>query len=171
LLDDDGPFPYDDWGKAFRDRAPAQTYRTLSAADCTEMVESGLIELGSHTHSHQDFRGRPAEFLRDVETSLEIMSSRLGQRNVPFAFPWGRTYSETTGETLLEAVRQTDLTCALTTQCQSVEPGSDPFGWGRYNVFSWDTGATLAAKLDGWYSWAPKLRQRLSRNVKQGVSE
>ena len=31
----------------------------------------------------------------------------------------------------------------------------------RFNVFAWDTSATLAAKLAGWYSWATKLRQRI----------
>jgi peptidoglycan/xylan/chitin deacetylase (PgdA/CDA1 family) len=171
FLDDDGPFPFDEWGLTYRNRAPSPTYRSLTTANCLEMADSGLIELGSHTHTHDDFRNRPEDFRREVETSLEILHSRLGQRkNVAFAFPWGKIHNGFAGERLLSAARQTDITCALTTESRLVDPGTDPIGWGRFNVFPWDTGATLAAKLDGWYSWAPKLRRLFRRAVKRGTS-
>lgn len=170
FLDDEGPFPYDDWGIAYENRAPIQTYRMLTTANCLEMVASGLIELGSHTHTHEDFRDRPEDFRRDVETSLDILNLRLGQRNVAFAYPWGKTHSGFAGGQLLNAAKQTEISCALTTESRLVDPASDPFDWGRFNVFPWDTGATLAAKLDGWYSWAPKLRRGLRRFVKRGTS-
>jgi peptidoglycan/xylan/chitin deacetylase (PgdA/CDA1 family) len=170
FLDEEGPFPYDDWGIAYANRAPSQTYRMLATADCLEMVESGLIELGSHTHTHEDFRDRPADFRRDVETSLEILRALFGQQNVAFAYPWGKTHNGFAGGQLLNAIRKTEVTCALTTESRLVDPASDPFDWGRFNVCSWDTGATLAAKLNGWYSWAPKLRRWLRLSVKRGAS-
>lgn len=39
----------------------------------------------------------------------------------------------------------------LTTQRKLIEPLTDPFDWGRLNVEQYDSGATLAAKLSGWY--------------------
>ena len=35
------------------------TWRPLSTAQCAEMARQGLVEMGSHTHTHADFRGRP----------------------------------------------------------------------------------------------------------------
>jgi hypothetical protein len=66
---------------------------------------------------------------------------------------------------LVAAARQTGVLCALTTESVLVDPDSDPFQWGRFNAFPWDTSATLAAKVEGWYSWAPKLRQRIAGAV------
>ncbi len=171
FLDGDCPFPFDDWGMAYRDRAPSSTYRALSTANCQEMVDSGLIELGSHTHTHADFRNRPEEFQRDIETSLDILESKFGQKGkVTFAFPWGTVHNGFAGDMLLSAARETEILCAMTTESRAIEPTADPMGWGRFNVFSWDNGATLAAKLDGWYSWAPKLRLWFRNLIKRGPS-
>jgi glycosyltransferase involved in cell wall biosynthesis len=61
--------------------------------------------------------------------------------------------------------------CGLTTDCALVDPRSDPFEWGRFNAFDWDTSTTLAAKLDGWYTWAAKLKRSILRaNRRTAVS-
>ena len=51
--------------------------------------------------------------------------------------------------------RAAGVKCGLTTMAELVELSVSPFKWGRFNVFAWDTSATLSAKLAGWYSWAP----------------
>jgi len=48
------------------------------------------------------------------------------------------------------------LSRGLTMEPTLVEPSTDLFQLGRFNVFPWDTSATIAAKLAGWYSWAPR---------------
>jgi peptidoglycan/xylan/chitin deacetylase (PgdA/CDA1 family) len=167
-LDSGEPFPFDDWGKAQRQRVPAEAYRPLSTAQAREMARSGLVELGAHTHTHADFRGRPEEFRQDLQTCVEVLRQRFGLAEVTFAFPFGRRSLGYVSDALLEAARQTGVLCALTTEAVLVEPGSDPFGWGRFNAYDWDSGATLAAKLGGWYGWAPRLQERLARLVRRG---
>jgi len=163
-LDGEDPFPFDPWATAQRDRVPAEAYRPLSTAQCREMAAGGLIEFGSHTHSHGDFRRRPDALRRDVQTSVDILRSRLGLREIPFAFPFGRWDLGFVSEELLAAARQTGVTCALSTEMVLNDPQGDPFAWGRFNVDAWDTASTLSAKLAGWYGWAPKLQQRLCRS-------
>ena len=114
-----------------------------------EMHAGGLIDLGSHTHTHANFRGRPEAFRRDVAESVAVLRSRFGLDDPMFAFPFGIADAD-----LVEAVRRADVVCALTTQSDLVRPGADPFAWGRFGVDETDTAATLAAKLDGWYSLA-----------------
>ena len=163
FLDSQEPFPFDPWAVAHRDWAPSEAYRPLRTAQCREMAEDGLIELGSHTHTHDDFRRRPNEFRRDLQTSVEILRSRFGRRQVPFAFPYGRPHLGFAGGRLAALASRTGVVCSLTTESKLVDPQSDPFGWGRFNAYDWDTGATLAAKLAGWYDWAPKLQEKFLR--------
>ena len=87
---------------------------------------------------------------------------RFGLQAVPFAYPFGTVHAGYASANLIAAARSTGVTCGLTTESVLVDIHSDPLCWGRFNVFSWDTSATLAAKLSGWYSWAPRLRQRLA---------
>ena len=53
------------------------------------MLASGWITLGSHTHSHEDFRGRVEDFASDVAESVEQLQAKFGLENVAFAFPFG----------------------------------------------------------------------------------
>jgi peptidoglycan/xylan/chitin deacetylase (PgdA/CDA1 family) len=161
-LDSNEPFPFDVWGLDHRQRVPAATYRPLTTAQCLEMADSGLVELGAHTHSHEDFRGRPEEFRRDLELCVELLRARFGVTDVPFAFPYGSPRKGFANPALQAAARQVGVTCALTTRAMLVDLRSDPFSWGRFTAFSWDTSSTLAAKLGGWYSWAIEARSRCS---------
>jgi peptidoglycan/xylan/chitin deacetylase (PgdA/CDA1 family) len=162
-LDAAGPFPFDPWGVAYQDRVPAETYRPLRTAQCQEMVADGLIELGAHTDTHQDFRGRPEDFKQDVRASVEVLRTRFGQREVMFAFPYGSCYLGFVDQRLREAARQAGVVCGLNMQSMAVDLVGDPLGWGRFGVFPWDTSRTLAAKLNGWYAWAPHTRQRIAQ--------
>ncbi len=162
-LDAERPFPFDPWATAYLDRVPADAYLPLTTAQCREMLADALIELGAHTHTHGDFRGRPEAFRRDLQTSIDILRSRFGLPAVTFAFPYGRPDMGFVSDELIAAARQTGVTCALSTEMKLNKPQSDPFTWGRFNVDSWDNASTLAAKLDGWYGWAPKLGRAAKR--------
>lgn len=164
-LDSRDPFPFDPWGVIYRDHVPAESYRPLTSAQCEEMTREGPVELGAHTHTHEDFRGRPDDFRKDLQTSLDILRSRFGQREVTFAFPFGKPSLGFTDRELTQVVRESGAICALTTEDVLVDPLSDPFRWGRFNVYDWDSSATLAAKLEGWYTWAPKTQEWFSRAV------
>jgi peptidoglycan/xylan/chitin deacetylase (PgdA/CDA1 family) len=165
-LDSDEPFPFDAWGVNVCGRAPRESYLPLTTEQCREIMASGLVEIGAHTHTHEDFRGRPDKFRADLERSIDIVQERFAPRVMTFAFPYGGTHNGFAGDELADAARSTGVACGLTTECVLVNPHSDPFHWGRFNAFPWDTSRTLSAKLSGWYSWAPRLRKRLSGTLR-----
>lgn len=153
-LDSDERFPCDDWSQD----APA-TARPLSTAECREMLASGLIELGAHTHSHQDFRNRPAEFRLDLQRSLDVLREKFGIESPTFSFPYGFTSPE-----LTDIVRELGLACSLSVDCRLLTERDDPFHWGRFGASELDTAWTLAAKLDGWYSSCQAVWRLLRRH-------
>lgn len=54
------------------------------------MSDSGLLTVGSHTHTHRDLRlASEEETLWEVETSNSVIDRRLGLRPRHFAYPWG----------------------------------------------------------------------------------
>ncbi|MFO0805463.1 MAG: polysaccharide deacetylase family protein [Gemmataceae bacterium] len=163
FLGQEEPFPFDTWGRNNSGRAGPETYRPLTIAQCREMAASGLIEIAAHTHTHADFRGRPDEFERDLRTSVEFIRDHFERPCVSFAFPFGRKSMGYVNAEMIDAARRAGASCALTTEAEVVDPTTDPFGWGRFNAYSWDSAATLAAKLNAWYGWAPRLQERLKR--------
>ncbi len=168
FVDSDDPFHFAPWALENTAKIPAESFRPLSLAHCRELHESGLIELAAHTHSHQDFRRRPDDFRADLQTNVDWLRQEFGIADATFAFPYGRVSLGFAGGELTEVARAVGVTCALTTECVVNKCSDDPFEWGRFNVYDWDTGATLEAKLNGWYGWMPKLqdcvRQTLGRN-------
>ena len=146
-LDSDRPFAFDDWALAGSGHVPAEAWKPLSTAQCAEMARDGLVEIGSHTHTHADFRGHPEAFSWDLTRSLEVLGDALGLEHVAFAFPFGRF-----DEDLIAAARASGVLCALTAQQELVPPQANPFTWGRLCVRGGDTAAGLAWKLSGWYT-------------------
>ena len=162
-LDSDDPFPFDHWAHAHHAHIPVESYRPLTHAQCLEMATHGLIELGAHTHTHQDFRGRPDEFRRDLSTNLDALRASFQVTQPAFSFPYGTPRMGFTSEELVAAARDTGVHCGLTTESSLIGHDTSPFHWGRIHAFPWDTGRTLAAKLAGWYSWGPQLRHGMKQ--------
>jgi peptidoglycan/xylan/chitin deacetylase (PgdA/CDA1 family) len=146
-LDQPGPFPFDDWPGA--GTGPPEAWRPLTTRQCAELSADGLIDLGSHTHTHAVFRDRPDDLFEDVAASLRVLRERFGLADATFAFPFGIA-----GPRLADAVRRAGVLCALTTESALAHPAGDPFAWGRFTVTEADSAASLAGKLDGWYNLA-----------------
>ena len=162
-LDSQLPFPFDDWSCAGATGVPRDTWRPLTTAQCEEMLASGLIELGSHTHVHADFHNRPEELRQDLARSLEVLSTKFGLRDATFAFPFGYGNCRRDGPQLAAVAKETGLVCALTTESELISAGDDPFNWGRFAASGRDTAASLAAKLRGWYGLARMAWRRLKQ--------
>lgn len=153
-LDGEGPFFFDRWALDHQRRIPPQAYRPLRWAQCREMADSGLVTFGAHLHTHRDWRGQPDAFRRDLQRSVEIVSELTNGPPVLFAFPFGKPSRGYVSDELVEAARAAGVHCGMTTDSVPVQPGDDPFRWGRFNVYDWDTPRTLAAKLAGCYGAA-----------------
>jgi peptidoglycan/xylan/chitin deacetylase (PgdA/CDA1 family) len=145
-LDSESPLPDDDWAAAGSHEVPADAWRPLSCAQCKEMFQAGLIDLGTHTHTHGDFRGHPDDLFRELRMSRAILRNLFGITDATFAYPFGIAGPELAG-----AARRAGVLCGLTVESRLVKPKHDRFHWGRFEVKEDDTATTLAAKLDGWY--------------------
>jgi peptidoglycan/xylan/chitin deacetylase (PgdA/CDA1 family) len=157
FLGGDDPFPFDDWALRHRRHMPGEAFRPMTVEQCRELRRSGLIELAAHTHTHRDFRNQPEALRRDLQTCVDYLRRVLDLDQIAFAFPYGKPSLGYASRDLVDAARVAGVTCALTTEDILVDPLADPFTWGRFNVYDFDTSATIAARLAGWYSWAPKL--------------
>lgn len=146
-LDSDQPYPFDNWDRAGFASVPASSWRPMTTAQCRELGAHELIELGAHTHTHDAFAGRTEEFRRDLAISVDIVRDRFGVDNPTFSFPFGLATEE-----MIVVARQAGVACALHTRPERVAAGADPFRWGRFTCSDLDTAATLAAKLNGWYT-------------------
>ncbi len=173
-LNQRGPFPFDAWGLRYADRVPEEMYLPLSLEQCREMQEEGVFEWGTHTHTHQDFRGCPATLREDLQASSRCLCEALGVKaSLPFAYPFGAGPHGFHSHELESIVRNEGVLCGLTADAHCNGSDNDPMRWGRYVVYPWDSSATLAAKLDGWCDWAAELyravryRKRLPSKAEQ----
>jgi peptidoglycan/xylan/chitin deacetylase (PgdA/CDA1 family) len=158
-LDSSEPFPSDDWFVSGQPGIPSEAWQPMTTDECRQMQKSGLIELGAHTHSHDDFRGKPGYLRDDLNECCAVLKDKFGIERPTFAFPYGTRWNGFAGDDLIEAARQCDVRCSLTTDAALVTPQSDPFGWGRFVAEDIDTAATLAANLGGWMIAARKIKR------------
>jgi peptidoglycan/xylan/chitin deacetylase (PgdA/CDA1 family) len=159
-LDSEAPFPFDDWSAAGSAQAPAAAWRPLSTGQCREMLASGLIELGAHTHSHERFRGRYDAFRADMQQCFGVLQDRFGIRRPLFAFPFGDC-----DVAMITVAKELGAVCALTGRQHRVTSHDDPGAWGRFGVDEPDTPAVIAAKLSGWYSAVAEPGRVLKRSL------
>ncbi|MEM8598628.1 MAG: polysaccharide deacetylase family protein [Bacteroidota bacterium] len=161
FVDHTEPFPFDAWAHEHRAVLPPRAYRPVTRAGLETLVADPLFEVGAHTHSHAVFIDRPDTFEADLAENLRWLDAHLGITAPTFAFPYGRTAFGFAGGALTERARGLGVACALTTDSSLVTTDSDPYAWGRFNAYAWDTPVTLDAKLSGWYGWAPRLMERM----------
>jgi len=151
----------DQWGKKHQGSVPEEMFRHLTTQQCMEMIEHGLMTIGSHTHSHYDFRNRLELFKEDLQISLEHLNSKLGIKNPLFAFPYGNPRLGFATPKDIEVAKNQGVTCALSTQAEPIAHGISPYYWGRFHVFYWDSAFTLGGKVGGWYSFFPRIWARI----------
>ena len=146
-LGTDRPFPFDDWSEAGNPAVPAIAWRPLSMSQCHELAGHDLIDLGAHTHTHDSFIDNISGFRTDLRENLRVLKAEFGVTRPVFAFPFGLFNPEMT-----EVVKELGLYGAATTRPYPLSKKTDPFEVGRYDTAQFDTAASLAAKLAGWYT-------------------
>jgi glycosyltransferase involved in cell wall biosynthesis/peptidoglycan/xylan/chitin deacetylase (PgdA/CDA1 family) len=160
FIDSSSRFPFDDWCASGSRLAPPSSWRPLASRQCRHLLESGLIELGTHTHTHRKLRDEPEEFRKDLTTSVDFLRDHFGIQQTTLAFPHGIFTPA-----MIEVARQVGIASALSTCPHLNSLNSDPMQWGRFNVESHDTAATLAGKLSGWYTFVVNQLRVLRRST------
>lgn len=159
-LDSNRPFPSDDWSVAGMPGVPSEAWRPLTTEECRRLAANGLVELGAHTHTHGDFRGRPKELAADLKENLDILRERFEVEHLPLALPYGTKDDGFVTDELVEAARATGVSCALSTEADIVRLDESPFSWGRIAAEEHDSARTLAARLGGWQAVIRRLGGR-----------
>jgi len=150
-LDSTKPLPFDDWMAEQNRDVPPETWLPMTTDQCHELLDTGLIDLGAHTHTHRDFRGRPVEFRDDLAVCVSILQTTFGVTSPTFAFPFGSRSLGYVDDALIQAAREVGVSCGLSSESKLVETASNPFSWGRFMPEAFDSAGTLAAKLNGWH--------------------
>jgi hypothetical protein len=95
------------------------------------MAESGVFEIGGHTHTHKDFDKR-AEY-RDIDGELSesyaLIAERVGTKPAAMAWPWG-FYKKG----FIESAVKVGYKMLFTTRGGSNFPGSNPREIARFKV-------------------------------------
>lgn len=153
-LDSPERFPFDDWPAEQAACWPAQAWRPLSSGQVAELLADGLVDLGTHTHTHGDFRGRPDALEAELRVSVALLQERFGVDPAPLALPYGVVRLGFAGPDLSNAARRAGVTCCVSTESDLIRPGDDPYTWGRFNIKQEDSADSLAGRLSGWYHFA-----------------
>ena len=124
----------DDLGASLNlaDQIPA-IYAPLTWPQIREMVASGLITMGAHTHRHLILsRCRPETLREELATSNQILAEALGSPPSLFAYPNGKMgdFNHATRQALQEAGYEG----AVTTETEAIYPDKeyDPLTLGRF---------------------------------------
>jgi peptidoglycan/xylan/chitin deacetylase (PgdA/CDA1 family) len=95
--------------------------RPLDWAMVLEMVDTGLVTIGAHTHTHPDLRALGVDAVEDeVSASNELIEARTGLTPRHFAYPKG--YWDPQAETVLRLHYDTSVLGAGTPVTGSTDP-------------------------------------------------
>ena len=111
-----------------------EVYRPLDWSQISEMVEDGLISIGSHTCSHPILtQCSPETMQEELEDSRRVIEQKIGRACRFFAYPGGRE-GDFDARTK-EALKKAGFACALTTVEGMNGADSDLYELKRLGVY------------------------------------
>ena len=139
-------------------------YDPLSWSETSEMVRSGLVSIGSHTHTHVIMsRCEPARAADELRVSKHIIEERLGVLCDLFCYPNGRRgdFNSTTRGLL----RAHGFSSALTTVYGNNGSDADLFELRRYNLGKPLVTGEAAVRLSGLMEMGSALTRSRARTA------
>jgi len=163
------PFPFDGWGLRNWRRAPPSSWRPISWMELEECLESGLVSVGSHSHTHSHGYDCTDEQLRDeAAVSREMLKRQLGSRQGDFyAYPYGLTRHGEVTPAYIQAVQRAGYRAAVTTDLSLVYPASNFLTLPRIEAAGQDLPRSLLAKASGFLG-PTRLLNHLRRSRRPG---
>ncbi len=133
------------------------SFPLMNAAEAQEAKASGRVEYFPHTAKHTILDQVSAqEAIQEIEKSKNDIAEKFGRSANILAFPKGRHTSE-----IIEYLRHSNFTAAVTVQEGFVTPAGDPFLLPRLSVDSSTSFAQFKAKLSDGYGAYLSLRKYL----------
>jgi peptidoglycan/xylan/chitin deacetylase (PgdA/CDA1 family) len=131
----------------------------LSWSQLEEAVSTGLVTVGSHTHSHANLsRSEDALAMEEMNRSKELIEARLGRACRHFSFPWG-----VGSPAAQRQARRYFHTAALDAWRTNRRDRIDPYRLGRTPVLRSDGWGFFRAKLAGMLDQEALLYRALGR--------
>ena len=120
-----------------------------------EMVESGLVTVGAHTHTHPDLtRLAPGEVADELDRSRALIEARVGVAPAHFAYPWGRVTPA-----VKRAVAQRFRTAVVGGAGKNVGPALDLLALWRQPVQQSDGFWLFRQKLKSYLDGEERIRR------------
>ncbi|MDO8495004.1 MAG: polysaccharide deacetylase family protein, partial [bacterium] len=108
------------------------TMNKLGWSQMEEMLNSGLIEVFPHSHTHPKLDQLTPEFAeKEVKVSRHTLENQLGKSLPIFAYPYGRYNRE-----VIEILRNQGFEAAFTVKTGRVHPGDNLFLLKRNSIDS-----------------------------------
>ena len=151
LIGDAEPVPFDRWSLRNRNRVSPEAWRPINWTELEDCLESGLVSIGAHSHSH--FKGGEctrSQLAEEAERSREILFCRFGQSQAwAYAYPYGSTKQGNASPEYARAVRAAGYQMAVTTDLGLASSDCNPYFLPRIEAHALDTPAILRAKAEG----------------------
>lgn len=138
----------------------------LSWGGLADAVSTGLIDVGSHTHTHALLDRLPErDIARELDQSVELIQDRLGLPARDFAYPKAVAGSATART----AVRQRFRSAALAGTSANIYGRTDPYALSRSPIQAADGMRWFERKLAGGMVMEDRLRSALNRRRYVGL--
>ena len=127
--------------------------QVLSWREVEEMMGSGLVTIGAHSHEHLDMRHHDEGRLRnDLATCDSVLESRLGVKPRHFAYPWG--HWSAAGDRLVREFYDS----AVLGSGRSIHAGDDVYRLHRVPIMARDSDLLFRRKMWGGFRLENALR-------------
>jgi peptidoglycan/xylan/chitin deacetylase (PgdA/CDA1 family) len=136
----------------------------MSWAEVRELQRRG-ISFGSHTVTHPQLHGLPAERIREeILQSRRTIEDKTGTPVDTFAYPYAFPQTDEPFKTTVRQILQeSGYRYGVCTRIGRAGKASDPLFLERLPVNSADDAALLAAKMAGAYDWVGGLQSLVKR--------
>ncbi len=133
----------------------------LSWASIGEAMSTGLVRIGSHTHTHPRFdRISREEAVDEIDRSNGLIEDRLGVSATDFAYPQGRPAAPEVEDVIRSTFRSAALVGDLTNRYRQ----TDPHRLGRWLIRSEETIERFRRRLDGKLAMEESMRRGRRRH-------
>lgn len=116
-----------------------------------ECLNSGLVSVGSHSHSHLNAVNiGPEKLVEEAVVSRESLRTHLGTDHLSiYAYPYGDSRLGQVSPPYIDAVRNAGYRMAVTTDLGLARPNTPRFQIPRVEVHAYDSPLILRAKILG----------------------
>lgn len=129
---------------------------SLNWGQIQEMVDSGIVTLGAHTHTHADLRTIPSDAIEsELATCDDLIAERTGVVPEHFAYPWG--YWSAHADAIVRARYRSAVLGGSPESSRPLDPHRIP----RFPVQRSDGARFFEGRLEGGFLLEERVRRRI----------